>query len=76
MSQGSKTTFYGSSDILQCTRSEFKNPMWPRELFRGPRGSMGRGGEEGGLGGPRVSRGRLGDPMGRSGWFDGSSDDS
>ena len=46
--------------------------MRPRELFRCPRGSMGWGG----VGGPRVSKGRLGDPMGKSGWFDELSDDS
>ena len=44
--------------------------MRPRDLLRGPRGSMG------GPGGPRGSRGRLGDTMGPSGWFDESFDDS
>ena len=46
--------------------------MRPRELFRGPMGP-GVDGE-----GQRVLRGqggRLGDPMGPSGWFYESSDD-
>ena len=43
--------------------------MRPRELFRDLRGSMGGGG-------PRGSRGHLRDPLGPSGWFDESSDDS
>ena len=45
-----------------------KSPMRPRELFRDSKGLMGGGG-------PRGSRGHLGDPLGPSGWFDESSDD-
>ena len=44
-----------------------------RDLVRGPRGSMGEGGE---LGGPRGSSGHLGDPLGPLGWFYESSCDS
>ena len=44
--------------------------MRPRDLFKGHWGSRG------GAGGPRGSRGYQGDPMGPSGWFDESSDDS
>ena len=44
--------------------------MRPRDLFRGPGGSMG------GPGGASGSRGHLGDPWGPLGWFDESSDDS
>ena len=40
--------------------------MRPRDLLRGPRGLIGGGHWPGG---------RLGDPMGPSGWFDESSDD-
>ena len=46
-----------------------KSPMRPRELFRDSRGLMGGGG-------PRGSRGHLGDPLGPSGWFDESSDEA
>ena len=37
-----------------------KSPMRPRELFRDSKGLMGGGG-------PRGSRGHLGDPLGPSG---------
>ena len=45
--------------------------MRPRDLFTDLRGSIG-----GGAGGPRGSRGHLGDLMGPYGWFDESFHDS
>ena len=47
--------------------------MRPRDLFT-VQGSLGVDG--GGLGVPGGQGGHLGDPMGPSGWFDESSDDS
>ena len=44
--------------------------MRPRDLFMGPRGSIG------GARGPRGSRGHSGDPMGPWGLFDESFHDS
>ena len=45
--------------------------MRPRDLLRGSGGAMG-----GGPGGPRGLGRRLGDPIGPSGWFEESPDDS
>ena len=59
-------TFDGSSDDLKSRWGDLKSSMRPRDLFRGHWEQ----------GGPRRSRGRPGDPIGPSGWFDESSDNS
>ena len=66
---GSTVTFDGSSDDLKSRRGDLKSSMMPRDLLRGPGGSIG---------GARGSRGasNLGDPLGPRDWFDESSDDS
>ena len=64
-------TFDGSSDDLKSRRGDLKSSMRTRDLFWSHWGSMG-----GGLWVPGGQGEHSGDPMGPSGWFDDSSDDS